>query len=113
MLQSSPTYSSVEISRSNRREDHPNIKADTSDDIGPLEIKLAKEFISKNGIIEGHKSNMSSLPEDLLVPDGNQNDDSEKIITENKSIEVTPFPKEETALLPEFEDASNLTIVEK
>ena len=113
MLQSSPTYSSVEISRSNRREDHPNIKADTSDDIVPLEIKLAKEFISKNGIIEGHKSNMSSLPEDLLVPDGDQNDDNEKIITENGSIEVTQFPKEETALLPEFVDVSNLTIVEK
>ena len=113
MLQSSPTYSSVEISRSNRREDHPNIKAITSDDTVPLEIKLAKEFISKNGIVEGHKSNMSSLQEDMLVPDGDQNDDHEKIITENGSIEVTQFPKEETALLPEFEDASNLTIVEK
>ena len=56
---------------------------------------------------------MSSLPEDLLVPDGDQNDDNEKIITENRSIEVTQFPKEETALLPEFEDVSNLTIVEK
>ena len=113
MLQSSPTYSSVEISRSNRREDHPNIKAITSDDTVPLEIKLAKEFISKNGIVEGHKSNMSSLQEDLLVPDGDQNDDHKKIINQNGSIEVTQFPKEETVLLPEFEDASNLTIVEK
>ena len=54
-----------------------------------------------------------SLSKNNLLEYFDQNDEHEKIITENGPIEVTQFPREETALVPEFKDVSNLTIVEK